>query len=70
MLDGLEATALLPDFIDGETKDFELYWDDDGSAVSLTETDENLLVALNGVIKEQSTLSMNLRLMHISSISQ
>ena len=39
MLDGLETTATLPDFIDGETKDFELYWDDDGSAVSLTETD-------------------------------
>lgn len=51
MLDGLEATATLPDFIDGETKEFELYWDDDGSAVSLTETDENLLVALNGVIQ-------------------
>ena len=51
MLDGLEATAVLPDYIDGETKDFELYWDDDDSPVSLTETDENLLVALNGVIQ-------------------
>ena len=41
----------LPDFIDNETTEFELYWDDDGKPVSLTETDEHLLVAFNGVIQ-------------------
>lgn len=45
------VTASFPDFIDGVTKDFELYWDDDGSAVALTESDEQLIVALNGVIQ-------------------
>ena len=51
MIDEIITPANLPDFIDGETTDFELYWDDDSSAVSLTETDETLLVALNGVIQ-------------------
>ena len=45
------TTKSLPDFIDNETSEFELYWDDDGSPVSLTETDEHLMVALNGVIQ-------------------
>lgn len=41
----------LPDFIDNETTEFELFWDDDGSPVSLTESDEHLLVAFNGVVQ-------------------
>ena len=45
------TTRSLPDFIDNETSEFELYWEDDGSPVSLTETDEHLMVALNGVIQ-------------------
>ena len=51
MVSGNTVDRTLPDFIDNETSEFELYWDDDGSPVSLTETDEHLLVALNGVIQ-------------------
>ena len=51
MVDNVTTPLTLPDYIDGETKDFELYWDDDGSPVALTEADENLFVALNGVIQ-------------------
>ena len=40
----------LPDYVDGETKEFEMYWDD-GSAVS-TEKDENLLITINAVLQE------------------
>lgn len=45
------VTKTLPDYIDNETSEFELYWDDDGTPVSLTETDEHLLVSFNGVIQ-------------------
>ena len=51
MVSGNTITKSLPDFIDNETSEFELYWDDDGSPVALTETDEHLLVAFNGVIQ-------------------
>ena len=39
----------LPDYIDGETKEFELYWED-GSPVN-TEKDENLFLTLNAVLQ-------------------
>ena len=51
MVNANTVTKSLPDFIDNETSEFELYWDDDGSPVALTETDEHLLVAFNGVIQ-------------------
>ena len=51
MISGSVTTRTLPDYIDNETTEFELYWDDDGSPVALTESDEYLLVALNGVIQ-------------------
>ena len=51
MVNNNTVTKSLPDFIDNETSEFELYWDDDGSPVALTETDEHLLVAFNGVIQ-------------------
>jgi len=51
IVDNTSVTASLPDYIDGVTKDFELYWDDNGTAVALTESDEHLIVALNGVIQ-------------------
>jgi len=39
----------LPDYIDGETKQFELYWED-GNPVN-TEKDENLFLTLNAVLQ-------------------
>ena len=39
----------LPDYVDGETKEFELFWDD-GSNVIL-EGDENLFLTLNAVLQ-------------------
>ena len=39
----------LPDYIDGETKQFELYWED-GTPVN-TEKDENLFLTLNAVLQ-------------------
>ena len=56
MISNVITPITLPDYIDGETKDFELYWDDDGSPVALTETDESLFVALNGVIQRSKHL--------------
>ena len=43
------VTRTLPDFIDGETKEFELYWDDN-TAVN-TEEDEDLFLTINAVIQ-------------------
>jgi len=43
------VTRSLPDFIDGETKEFELYWDDN-TAVN-TEEDEDLFLTINAVIQ-------------------
>ena len=40
----------LPDFIDGETKEFDLYWED-GTNV-LLEEEENLFLSLNAVIQK------------------
>jgi len=51
MVSGNTVDRTLPDYIDNETSEFELYWDDDGSPVSLTEEDEHLLVSFNGVIQ-------------------
>ena len=44
------VTKSLPDYIDGETKEFDLFWDD-GSEV-ITEEDENLLVTINAVLQQ------------------
>ena len=43
------VTRSLPDYIDGETKDFELYWDDN-TAVD-TEEDEDLFLTINSVLQ-------------------
>ena len=43
------VTRSLPDYIDGETKEFELYWDDNTDVV--TDTDENLFLTLNAVLQ-------------------
>jgi len=40
----------LPDYVDGETKEFELYWED-GSPV-VTESDENFLLTINAVLQQ------------------
>ena len=49
ILEQEDVTRSLPDFIDGETKDFELYWDN-GSPVKLEE-DENLFLTINAVLQ-------------------
>ena len=43
------VTRTLPDYIDGETKEFELYWDDNTAVDS--EKDENLFLSLNAVLQ-------------------
>ena len=43
------VTRTLPDYIDGETKEFELYWDN-GSEVILEE-DEDLFLTINAVLQ-------------------
>ena len=43
------VTKSLPDYIDGESKVFELYWED-GSEVN-TEEDEDLFLAINAVLQ-------------------
>ena len=43
------VTRTLPDYIDGENKEFELYWDD--NTVVNTEEDENLFLTLNAVLQ-------------------
>ena len=43
------VTRSLPDYIDGETKEFELYWDD--NTVVNTEEDEDLFITINAVIQ-------------------
>tara|TARA_B100000902_G_scaffold126880_2_gene126337 strand:- start:33579 stop:43895 length:10317 start_codon:yes stop_codon:yes gene_type:complete len=50
ILNELEVARALPDYIDGETKEFELYWQDGSSVV--TEPDENFLLSLNAVLQE------------------
>ena len=50
VLNKVEVAKTLPDYIDGETKEFELYWED-GSSV-ITEQDENLLLSINAVLQE------------------
>ena len=49
-LNSIEVEKTLPDFIDGETKEFEMFWDD-GTPVT-TEKDENLLITINAVLQE------------------
>ena len=43
------VTRTLPDYVDGETKEFELYWDDN-TPVN-TEEDEDLFLSLNAVLQ-------------------
>ena len=50
VLNNTIITRTLPDYIDGETKEFELYWEN-GSEV-VTEEDENLLLTINAVLQE------------------
>ena len=50
VLNSITVDKTLPDYVDGETKEFEMYWDD-GVAVS-TEKDENLLITINAVLQE------------------
>ena len=49
ILEGDPVTKSLPDYVDGETKEFELYWDDN-SVVNLEE-DEDLFLTLNAVLQ-------------------
>ena len=44
-----DVTRSLPDYIDGETKEFELYWDD--NTVVNTEEDEDLFLTINAVLQ-------------------
>ena len=49
VLNSILVSKTLPDYVDGENKVFELYWED-GSAVS-TEEDEDLFLTLNAVLQ-------------------
>jgi len=49
IFNGVSYTRSLPDYIDGENKIFELYWED-GSGV-FTEEDEDLFVTINAVLQ-------------------
>ena len=49
ILDKKSAKRTLPDYVDGENKTFELYWDD-GSEV-ITEKDEDLFLTINAVLQ-------------------
>ena len=49
ILDQKSVTRALPDYIDGENKEFELYWDD-GTEVN-ADADENLFLTLNAVLQ-------------------
>jgi hypothetical protein len=49
ILDQKSVTRTLPDYIDGENKEFELYWDDNTEVN--TEEDENLFLTINAVIQ-------------------
>ena len=50
VLNSIAVDRSLPDYIDGETKEFELYWENGSPAV--TEKDENLLITINAVLQE------------------
>ena len=49
-INGTPQTRSLPEYIDGETSIFDLYYED-GSAVNLPGPEDNLFVALNGVLQ-------------------
>ena len=44
-----EVDRTLPDYVDGETRVFELYWDD--STEVITEEDEDLFISINAVLQ-------------------
>lgn len=50
IIDGQTVTRTTPDYIDGETTTFDLYWED-GTDVVLDGLEDNLFVALNGVLQ-------------------
>ena len=49
ILDQKSVTRTLPDYVDGENKEFELYWDDNTKVNA--EADENLFLTLNAVLQ-------------------
>ena len=49
ILNGTSVTRSTPDFLDGETTTFEMYWDDDTEVN--TEEDEDLFLTLNAVLQ-------------------
>ena len=49
ILDQKSVTRTLPDYVDGENKEFELYWDDNTEVNA--EADENLFLTLNAVLQ-------------------
>ena len=58
------VTKSLPDFIDGETKEFELYWDDNTEVI--LEEDEDLFVTSKmPFYKDLSILKTSHYLMHM-----
>jgi hypothetical protein len=50
ILNSKSVTKTRPDYVDGENKEFDLYWED-GSPV-ISEKDENLLLTINAVLQE------------------
>jgi hypothetical protein len=49
-IDGTSVTRTTPDYIDGETKVFDLFWED-GTDVILEGPEDDLFVSLNGVLQ-------------------
>jgi len=49
-INSIAVEKTLPDFIDGETKEFDLYWSDGTSVIA--EEDENLILTINAVLQE------------------
>ena len=49
-MNSVSVTKTLPDYIDGETKEFELFWEN-GDPV-ITEEDERFLLTINAVLQE------------------
>ena len=49
VIDEISVVRSLPDYIDGETKEFELYWEDNTEVI--LEEDEDLFLSLNAVLQ-------------------
>ncbi len=50
IFDDIDIVLTTPDYIDGETKSFDLYWSNGDPVIS--EKDENLLLTINAVLQE------------------